>query len=54
MKEIIAIACIYLERIAFAIVGLLACIYQEVWWAILMGIMLFIVSMGTSVKIKSK
>lgn len=43
---------IILERIAFAIIGLLAAINNQTWWSVFMGVMIMILIAGTSIKVK--
>lgn len=48
----LVIALIIVERIAIAVIGLLAAIYGQVWWSIFMGAILMILIAGTSIKVK--
>lgn len=43
---------IIVERIAFAIIGLLAAIYGQVWWSVFMGAILICLIASTSIKVK--
>lgn len=45
---------ILLERIAFAIIGLLAAIYGQVGWSIFMGVILVSLIASTSIKVKER
>ena len=42
------------ERIAIAVIGLLAVIYGQVWWSIFMGAILVILIVGTDIKVKER
>ena len=53
MNQTVVIALIYLERVSLAVVGLLACVFDQVGWAIFIGCVLVITMAGTSIKIKS-
>lgn len=48
----LAITLIIAERIAIAVIGLLAAIYDQVWWSIFMGTILMILIASTSIKVK--
>lgn len=47
----LVIALIIVERIAIAVIGLLAAIYSQVWWSIFMGLVLIILIAGTRIKV---
>lgn len=42
------------ERIAFAVIGLLAAIYDQVWWSIFMGTILIILIANTKITVKER
>lgn len=46
------IGVLILERIAIAVIGLLAAIYGQDWWSVFMGAILMILIVGTSIKVK--
>lgn len=46
------IALIIVERIAIAVIGLLAAIYDQGWWSVFMGAILMVLIAGTSIKVK--
>lgn len=46
------IALIIVERIAIAVIGLLAAIYGQVGWSVFMGGILVSLIAGTSIKVK--
>lgn len=48
----LVIALVIVERIAIAVIGLLAAIYDQVWWSVFMGAILMILIAGTSIKVK--
>ena len=48
------IALIIVERIAFAVIGLLAAIYGQVWWSVFMGTMIIVLIADTSIKVKER
>lgn len=48
----ITIALIIVERIAIAVIGFLAAIYDQVWWSVFMGAILMILIASTSIKVK--
>lgn len=48
----LVIALIIVERIAIAVIGLLAAIYGQVGWSVFMGVILVILIAGTSIKVK--
>ena len=52
MKSSLVIAIIIAERIAIAVIGLLAAIYGQVWWSIFMGVILMVLLAGTNIKVK--
>ena len=54
MKEAITICFIIMEIIIFAIVGLIAAIFGQVWWSIFMACMIFCLAIGTTIKIGGK
>ena len=48
----LVIVMIIVERIAIAVIGLLATIYNQVWWSIFMGLVLVVLIAGTSIKVR--
>lgn len=50
----LVIVIIIVERIAFAIIGLLAAIYGQVWWSIFMGTILMLLIASTNIKVKER
>lgn len=50
----LVIAMIIVERIAIAVIGLLAAIYHQVWWSIFMGTILMILIASTKIKVKER
>lgn len=50
----LVIALIITERIAIAVIGLLAAIYGQVWWSVFMGTILMILIAGTNIKVKER
>ena len=40
------------ERIAIAIIGFLAAIYNQTWWSIFMGTILMILIANTKIRVK--
>lgn len=50
----LVITILIVERIAFAIIGLLAAIYGQVWWSIFMGAILMIIIASTNIKVKER
>lgn len=50
----LVIAMIIVERIAIAVIGLLAAIYDQVWWSIFMGTILMILIASTKIKVKER
>ncbi len=50
----LVIALIIVERIAIAVIGLLAAIYGQVWWSVFMGTILMIDLASTSIKVKER
>lgn len=48
------IALLIVERIAIAVVGLLAAIYGQVGWSIFMGAILMTLLAGTEISVKGK
>lgn len=46
------IALMIVERIAIAVIGLLAAIYDQVGWSIFMGVVLILLISGTNIKVK--
>ena len=48
----LVIALLIVERIAFAVIGLLAAIYGQVWWSIFMGVILVSLITSTNIKVK--
>ena len=51
MKDTIVIIAIFIERIVFAVIGLIAAINGETWWAIIMAIVLFLMVFSTKIKV---
>ena len=54
MSSSLVIALIIVERIAIAVIGLLAAIYGQVWWSIFMGAILMILIASTNIKVKER
>ena len=54
MKSSLVIALIILERIAIAVIGLLAAIYGQVWWSVLMGVILVGLVASTNIKVRER
>lgn len=52
MSNLAIVALIIVERIAIAVIGLLAAIYDQVWWSIFMGAIFMILIASTSIKVK--
>lgn len=52
MSSGLVIAIIIVERIAIAVIGLLAAIYGQVWWSVFMGAILMILIASTNIKVK--
>ena len=52
MRSSLVIALIIVERIAFAVIGLLAAIYGQVWWSIFMGAILMVLIASTKINVK--
>ena len=50
----LVIILIMVERIAIAVVGLLAAIYGQTGWSIFMGTMLFILIVNTNIQVKGE
>ena len=50
MSNLIIIA-IIIERIVLAVIGLLAAIYDQVWWSIFMATILIVLIANTTIKI---
>lgn len=50
----LVITLIIVERIAIAVIGLLAAIYGQVWWSVFMGVILTILTAGTDIKVKER
>ena len=50
----LVIALIIVERIAIAVIGLLAAIYGQTWWSVFMGVILMILVADTNIKVKEK
>lgn len=48
----LVIALIIVERIAIAVIGLLATIYGQVGWSVFMGVILMILLASTDIKLK--
>lgn len=48
------IALIIVERIAFAVIGLVAAIYGQVWWSVFMGAILVGLITSTNIKVKER
>lgn len=53
MSSFVIIA-LLLERIAFAVIGLLAAIYGQVWWSVFMGAILIGLITSTNIKVKER
>lgn len=53
MSNLVIVALI-IERIAIAVIGLLAAIYGQVGWSVFMGVMLIILIASTSIKVKGE
>lgn len=47
----LVITSLILERIAIAVIGLLAAIYGQEWWSIFMGVILMMLIASTSIKV---
>lgn len=54
MRSSLVIALIILERIAIAVIGLLAAIYGQVGWSIFMGVILVSLLASTNIKVKER
>ena len=54
MSSSLVIAIIIVERIAIAVIGLLAAIYDQVWWSVFMGAILMILIASTNIKVKDR
>lgn len=52
MEKSIIIVTILLERIIFAIVGLIATIYGQYLWSVFMAVMIILLAVGTKIKVK--
>jgi hypothetical protein len=50
----LVITVIIVERIAIAVIGLLAAIYDQVWWSVFMGAILMILIASTNIKVKER
>lgn len=50
----LVIGLIIVERIALAIIGLLAAIYGQVGWSVFMGVILVSLIAGTDIKLKER
>lgn len=50
----LVIALIIVERIAIAVIGLLAAIYSQVWWSVFMGAILMVLIANTNIKVKER
>lgn len=50
----LVIALIIVERITIAVIGLLAAIYDQVWWSVFMGAILMILIASTNIKVKER
>lgn len=48
------IAILIAERIAIAVIGLLAAIYGQDWWSVFMGVILMILIASTNIKVKDR
>lgn len=48
------IALIIVERIAIAVIGLIAAINGQVGWSIFMGVILVLLIAGTDIKVRNK
>lgn len=54
MSSNLVIALIIVERIAIAVIGLLAAIYGQVWWSVFMGVILVSLIASTNIKVKQR
>ena len=54
MRSSLVIALIMMERIAFAVIGLLAAIYGQIGWSIFMGVILISLIASTNIKVKER
>lgn len=52
--SILVIALLIVQRIAIAVIGLLAAIYGQVWWSIFMGVILLLLLASTNIKVKER
>lgn len=50
----LVIAIIIVERVAIAVIGLLATIYGQVGWSVFMGVILVILIASTDIKVKER
>lgn len=50
----LVIALIMVERIAIAVIGLLAAIYGQVGWSVFMGVILTILIASSDIKVKTR
>lgn len=50
----LVIAIILVERIAIAVIGLLAAIYDQVGWSVFMGVILVSLIVSTDIKVKQR
>ena len=54
MRSSLVIALIIAERIAIAVIGLLAAIYGQIGWSIFMGVILISLIASTNIKVKER
>lgn len=50
----LVIVLIIVERIAFAVIGLLSAIYGQLWWSIFIGAILMFLIASTHIKVKER
>lgn len=48
------ITILIVERIAIAVIGLLAAIYGQIWWSVFMGAILMILIADTKINVKDR
>ena len=54
MRSNLVIALIIVERIAIAVIGLLAAIYGQVGWSVFMGAILMVLIANTKIKVRER
>lgn len=54
MRSDLVIGLIIVERIAIAVIGLLAAIYGQVWWSVFMGAILMVLIASTKIKVRER